>query len=233
MALDIQVDDLTAGYGSTVILRAISFSLKSGGALAVIGRNGMGKTTLLRALLGYLPATKGSVVIGGRQTRGLPTYRVVRTGISYAPQEDALFGELTIRDNLAGVRRPSPQTTKRLAQIYGYFPILSERLDQKAGTLSGGEQKMLILARALLADPQMLVVDEISDGLQPRMVGVVRDVLREERRDRGTTLLLVEQNIDLAFAVTDEIAVLKLGAIGFRCPPQPEFRPQVIDQLAL
>lgn len=232
MALDVRVQGLTSGYGSTVILRDVSLEIESGSALAVIGRNGMGKTTLLRALLGYLGSTKGSVEIGGKQTRGMPTYRIVRSRIAYAPQDDALFGELTIRDNLAGVRRPSPQTTKRLAQIYEYFPILSERLDQKAGTLSGGEQKMLVLARSLLADPELLVIDEISDGLQPRMINVVRDILLEERRVRGTTLLIVEQNIDLGFAVSDQIAVLKLGTIAFRCPPEPDYRPQIIEQLA-
>lgn len=232
MVASVKVESLTAGYGATTIIRDVSFSLDSGECLAVIGRNGMGKTTLLKTLLGYLPGARGSVQIQGRESLGAPTYQLVRRGLSYAPQEAAIFSNLTVRDNLASARKPSPAGRRRLAWLFEFFPVLAERLDQKAGTLSGGEQKMLILTRALLPEPEVLLVDEISDGLQPKMVSTVRDVLVEERRERGTTMLIVEQNIDLSFAIADRVAVLKLGQIAFECPPEAESRPEVLLQLA-
>jgi len=232
MVASLNVESLTAGYGATTIIRDVSLSLEPGQCLAVIGRNGMGKTTLLKALLGYLPGARGSIRVNGAEILGMPTHQLVRRGLAYAPQEAAIFANLTVRDNLAAVRKPSPAATRRLSWLFEFFPVLADRLDQKAGTLSGGEQKMLILTRVLLPEPSLLLIDEISDGLQPKMVGTVREVLTQERRERGTTMLIVEQNIDLSFALADRVAVLKLGQVAFDCAPDPAHRPEVLLQLA-
>ena len=144
--------------------------------MAIVGRNGMGKSTLLRAL-GYLPATKGRIELDGADVSGWPTHRIVRLGLAYGPQEGALFANLSVGENLEAVRG----TPRRRESVLRYFPILGQRLGQLAGTLSGGEQKMLVLARALISEPALLVLDEISAGLQPTMVASIEEALRQER----------------------------------------------------
>lgn len=226
------VEGLQAGYDSALIVRGVHFTVASGEALAVIGRNGMGKTTTLKAILGYLSNSRGSVRVEGVEVHGQPPYRVVRRGLAYAPQEGGVFAGLTVRDNIESTGASIRRLDGRLQRVYEYFPVLGTRLNQLAGTLSGGEQKMLILAMALIRQPQILVIDEISDGLQPSMVSMVRDALLEERRTRGTSILLVEQNIDLAFSVADRVAVMKLGSLSFECTAEPASRDRVLAELA-
>ncbi len=207
------VSRLRAGYGSATVIRDMSLSLADGEALAVLGRNGMGKSTFLKAILGYV-ARSGRVSFDDDDATDWPTARIVRRGIGYGPQEEAIFGELSVGENLAAnVRqRPSPQ---RMSDVIGYFPVLGQRLRQRAGTLSGGEQKMLVLARVLLAEPKLIILDEISAGLQPAVFERVRQALAAERARRGTTILMVEQNLDLALALADRVAVMKLGQMLF------------------
>lgn len=225
----LEIENLSGGYGLTIVVRDISFTLPSGQALAIVGRNGMGKTTLLRGLLGYLKTVSGTVRMNDADVMGWPTFQIIRQGIAYAPQEEALFGELTVEENLHGKTR----SAARWSEIIEAFPRLGERLSQRAGTLSGGEQKMLLLARALLAEPKLLVLDEISGGLQPAMVQHVCDVLRNERAQRGTTILMVEQNLDLSLAVADRIAVMKLGQLVRQCPAEETERAGLLQELAL
>src|SRR5262249_29174429 len=156
----------------------------------IVGRNGMGKTTLLRGLLGYLRTARGTVRMAGRVTSGWPAFRIIRQGVAYAAQEEAIFADLTVAENLrSGTFGKTPSVTRK-KEVLDYFPRLEERLEQRAGTLSGGEQKMLLLARTLLAEPELLVLDEISGGLQPAVVQHVCDVLRHERQQRGMTILM-------------------------------------------
>jgi urea transport system ATP-binding protein len=210
--VNVAVDDLRAGYGSATIVDGVSFEVPAHGALAIVGRNGMGKTTLLKALMGYIRPTRGSVAIGGDEVTRWPTHRIVRRGIAYAPQEQTLFGDLSVGDNLVvGRGRACPADLR--AEVLDYFPVLGERLRQRAGTLSGGEQKMLTLAKALVADPEVLVLDEISDGMQPAVVSAVADALRWMRERRRCTILMVEQNLDLSLAVADRVSVMKLGRL--------------------
>ena len=227
------LERFSAGYGQTIIVRDVSLDVPSGEAVAIVGRNGMGKTTLLRGLLGYLDSPGGSVRLNDDEVRGWPTYRIIRRGVAYAPQEQAVVGALSVADNLASgtfASRPSPA---RRAEVLASFPLLGQRLRQRAGTLSGGEQKMLILARALLAEPTLLILDEISAGLQPAVRATVVEALRRERRTRPLTVLMVEQNIDMVMDLADRVAVMKLGQLTWTCPAREENRGRLAEELSL
>jgi len=231
--MQLAVENLSGGYGLTIVVRNVTFTLAQGAALAIVGRNGMGKTTLLRALLGYLRTVSGAVRMDGVEVSGWPTFQIVRRGIAYAPQEESLFGDLTVAENLRSSTLGQSRSSARWKEMMDAFPRLNERLSQRAGTLSGGEQKMLLLARALLAEPKLLVLDEISGGLQPALVQHVCDVLRNERQRRGTTILMVEQNLDLSLAVADQIAVMKLGQLARHCQAEEAERAGLLQELAL
>ncbi|HVU79424.1 MAG TPA: ABC transporter ATP-binding protein [Gaiellaceae bacterium] len=226
------VDELRAGYGSAVIVDGVSFEVPEHGALAVVGRNGMGKSTLLKAITGYLKPFAGSVTVGGRRTTGLATYRLARMGVAYTPQEQSLFGELSVEENLS-IGRSGACPHELRDEILETFPVLRERLRQRAGTLSGGEQKMLTLAKALAMRPQLLLLDEISDGLGPAVVSAVGETLVRLRERFGCTILMVEQNLDLSLRVADRVAVLKLGSIVFeRGAADDGLRDELTAQLA-
>ncbi len=231
--MQLTVENFSGGYGLTIVVRDVSFTLPQGAALAIVGRNGMGKTTLLRGLLGYLRTASGVLRMANTDTLGWPTFRIIRQGIAYAPQEESLFGDLTVEENLRGAGLGQARSSPRWTEMLEAFPRLAERLSQRAGTLSGGEQKMLLLARALLAEPKLLVLDEISGGLQPALVQHVCDVLRNERQQRGTTILMVEQNLDLSLAVADRVAVMKLGQLVRQCPAEETERAGLLQELAL
>jgi branched-chain amino acid transport system ATP-binding protein len=230
--VNVAVEGLRAGYGSAVIVDGVSFEVPDRGALAIVGRNGMGKSTLLKAITGYLRPMGGTVVVGGRKTTGLATYRLARLGVAYTPQEQSLFGELSVEENLSiGTSGRCPRTLRD--EILAAFPVLRERLRQRAGTLSGGEQKMLTLAKALAMRPELLLLDEISDGLGPAVVTTVGETLAALRERLGCTILMVEQNLDLSLRVADRIAVLKLGRIVFeRDAAEPGLRDELTLQLA-
>lgn len=226
------MQELRAGYGSAVIVDGVSLEVPEQGALALIGRNGMGKSTLLKAITGYLRPRAGSVVLGEREVTGLATHRLMRLGVAYTPQEQALFGDLSVAENLAvGLSSRADRETRD--EVLASFPVLRERLRQRAGTLSGGEQKMLTLAKALLMRPRLLLLDEVSDGLGPAVVAAVADALERVRARFGCTLLMVEQNIDLSLRVADRVAVLKLGRIVFeRETTDRGLRDELVRQLA-
>lgn len=203
---------LASGYGSATVLRGVTLEIGDGEAVAVVGRNGMGKTTLLRTLLGYLKPTAGTITLGGVDITGEPPERVVRRGVAYGPQDEPVFAGLSVEDNLLAATRGRVDPRRRAA-VLDFFPVLATRLRQRAGTLSGGEQKMLVLSRALLAQPNLLVLDEITAGLQPSVVDTVVRALRWEREERNTSMLLVEQNIDASLTICDRVAVLKRGQL--------------------
>ncbi len=226
------VADLRASYGSAVVIRNLALAIADGEAVAILGRNGMGKSTLLKAILAYVTRS-GTVTLDGDDISAWPTARIVRRGIGYGPQEEAIFGELSVAENLAANVTRRRATAEHLAEVLEYFPVLGRRLRQRGGTLSGGEQKMLVLARVLLAEPKFIVLDEISAGLQPAMLATVRGALAHERERRGTTILMVEQNIDLALTLADRVAVMKLGQIQFEAPVgTPGIRGTLENQLA-
>jgi ABC-type branched-subunit amino acid transport system ATPase component len=211
VALNLQ--DVTSGYKASVVLRKLSLTVANGEAVALLGKNGMGKTTLLKTIMGYLPKKSGAVHVHGQDITRLPPHRIARAGIAYAPQEHALFQDLSIRDNLRlGLAKVSV-FDERFTEIEPVFPVFKSRLRQYAGTLSGGEQKMLLVARALMMRPSIILLDEITEGLQPSVIDRLADALLWERSRHGTTLLLIEQNVPFALKVADRYAVLKQGEI--------------------
>lgn len=231
--MNLAVEGLRAGYGSSIVIADLSLALRNGEAIALLGRNGMGKTTLLKAVLGFLDNVQGSVRIDEHEVAEWSTAQIVRLGIAYVPQEEAVFADLSVNENLDANVLPHGVSKARRERVFDYFPILAQRLRQRAGTLSGGEQKMLALARALLAEPKLLILDEICAGLQPKMVEVVEKALRSERERRATTFLLVEQNIDLALRLVDRVAVMKVGRLVFESSADASgLRSELFLQLA-
>jgi len=211
IALDLQ--DVTSGYKTSVVLRKLSMTVANGEAVALLGKNGMGKTTLLKTIMGYLPKKTGAIRARGQDITRMAPHRIARAGIAYAPQEHALFQDLTVRDNLRLGLVHASVFDERFAAIEPIFPVFKSRLKQYAGTLSGGEQKMLLVARALMMRPSIVLLDEITEGLQPSVIDRLAEALLWERSSHGTTLLLIEQNVPFALKVADRYAVLKQGEI--------------------
>lgn len=209
----LELNTVTSGYRASVVIRDMSFKISAGEAVALLGKNGMGKTTLLKTIMGYLPKKQGSVQINDSDITRLSPHRVAQVGIAYAAQEKALFTELSIRDNLRMGLEKDSLFDERFAEIESVFPVFKDRLKQYAGTLSGGEQKMLLVARALMMRPSIILLDEITEGLQPSVIDRIAIALVHERQLHGTTMLLIEQNVPFALKVADRYLVLKQGEI--------------------
>jgi branched-chain amino acid transport system ATP-binding protein len=207
------VGSLEGGYGSSPVLQGVNFHIEPGEIFGILGKNGMGKTTLLKTIMGVLPVRCGQVEMLGENVTGWPAYRITRLGVSYVPQEKSIFQDLSVDENLRLALREPSSFEERLVAVAGRFPFLAQRRQQRAGTLSGGEQKMLLIARALLTQPRLVLIDEITEGLQPAVIARFQEILAEEQRARGTSILLVEQNVGFALALADRYAVLKLGTI--------------------
>lgn len=204
---------LQGGYGESPVLHGIDLEVRRGEIFAILGKNGMGKTTLLKTMMGLLPARTGRVEFLGENVSGWPAYRITRLGVSYVPQEKSIFQDLSVEENLRLALRDVSSFPKRLEMVAEWFPILKSRHRQRAGTLSGGEQKMLLIGRALLTRPSLVLVDEISEGLQPMMIARLQEILAHERRAHGVTVVLVEQNVGFSLTLADRYAVLKVGSV--------------------
>jgi urea ABC transporter ATP-binding protein UrtE len=211
------IEGLTCGYGDSRVLHGIDLEVAAGEVVALMGRNGMGKTTLLRRCMGLLPARGGTVRLDGAEITHLATHQIVRAGMGYVAQGREIFDDLSVADNLRlsllGCARSAPP-----AALLEWFPILAERSDQRAGTLSGGEQQMLAIARALAPEPRLLLLDEPSEGIQPSLVHAIGEQLGAIVRETGLTLLLVEQNVDLVTTLAHRVAFLERGRIALTCP---------------
>jgi len=230
MAELLTVAGLTAGYGSTTVLRDVSLAVPAGGIIALLGRNGVGKTTLLRTIAGFIAPMAGQVLLDGEKLAGIPPHRVARRAVCYVAQEKALFADMTVGENLRLAVPDDRLFRERLPGIEPHFPVLLQRLGQKAGTLSGGEQKMLLVSRAILARPRLMLLDEISEGLQPSVVDRLAGVLTAQRRDHGTAMLLVEQNVAFALSIADGFAVLNSGVVVERGAASDAVAVAEIDQ---
>ncbi len=209
----VKVDALQSGYGEAMVLKGLDLTLARGEVVAILGKNGMGKSTLLKTLMGFIRPKSGDIALFGERTAGMAPNRIARRDVAYIPQEKALFQDLSVEENLKLALARDRDFKPLFARIEDLFPFLKERLKQKAGTLSGGEQKMLLVARALIRQPKLILIDEITEGMQPSVIERLVGILRRECDTAGTTMLLVEQHVRFAFAVANRYAVLELGEI--------------------
>jgi ABC-type branched-subunit amino acid transport system ATPase component len=213
-------EGITAGYGRMDILHDVSLHVRAGEIVSVIGPNGAGKSTAFKTIVGFLPPRSGRVVFNGESIAGLRPDLVLRRGLAYVPQGRVVFPQMTVLENLemgAYIERDAGRIAAALERVFALFPILAERRRQKAGTMSGGEQQMVAIARALMTSPRLIMLDEPSLGLSPKFVTLIFDKL-VEMRHAGFTLMLVEQNAARALAIADRGYVLELGRNRFEGP---------------
>lgn len=211
----LEVKDLNVYYGVIQALKGISFEVDEGDVIALIGANGAGKTTTLHTITGLIPAKSGSIVFEGKDITRAPGYKLVSMGIAHVPEGRRVFAQLSVLQNLkmgAYTRRNKQEVEETIAKVYKRFPRLEERKNQLAGTLSGGEQQMLAMGRALMSHPRLVVMDEPSMGLSPIYVNEIFDIIKEISAD-GTTVLLVEQNAKKALSIANKAYVLETGSI--------------------
>ena len=214
MAL-LEVKDLQVYYGVIQALKGVGFEVNEGEIVTLIGANGAGKTTTMQSLIGLIPSHSGSVIFDGKDITKTPCHKIVRSGLTQVPEGRRIFQELTVYENLlmgGFIQNDQSVLKKDIEDIYERFPRLAERKNQIAGTLSGGEQQMLAIGRAMMSHPKLLLLDEPSMGLSPILVDQVFDIIKQ-LRDEGTTILLVEQNAGKSLAISDRAYVLELGEI--------------------
>lgn len=216
----LEVQGLHAHYGKSHVLHGVNLRVDRGEVVSLLGRNGSGRSTTMKALMGLVPATGGTVRLEGRDIHGARPFDICRRGLAYVPEEREVFANLTVDENLRmGEQRPVAGATKwSAAQMFDYFPRLKERRNTKAGSLSGGEQQMLTICRSLLGNPLLVLIDEPTEGLAPRIVAAVADCIRDIRR-RGVSVLLVEQKLAIALKVSSRVCVMGHGQIVFEGTP--------------
>ena len=220
------VSEIHTYYGDSYVLQGVSLALSKGRIAAILGRNGMGKTTLIRSIAGLTPPRSGDIIYRGRSLRGKPPYAIAQDGIAIVPQGRRIFRSLSVRENLLlptsvlarRQRRPDEGGADQrwdFDEVLKEFPQLAERIDHRGAALSGGEQQMLAIGRALMANPELILMDEPSEGLAPRLVLQVQEIMRR-LREFGHAILLVEQNLELALSVADDVYVLSAGRFVFQ-----------------
>jgi branched-chain amino acid transport system ATP-binding protein len=207
--------DVRAGYGDAVVLDNVSVEIPDHGSLAVLGRNGVGKSTLLLTIMGYTNVTRGKIVWRGEDVTRIQPHRRARAGIAWVAQEREIFPSLSVEENLTVAARPGRWNLKSVHEL---FPRLAERRNSKGNQLSGGEQQMLAIARALMTNPSLLLLDEPMEGLAPIIVEEVERAIRRMVRDEGTAIVLVEQHAEIALSLTDQAVLLERGRIVHRAP---------------
>jgi branched-chain amino acid transport system ATP-binding protein len=209
------VDGLHAHYGKSHILHGVSLEVDAGEIVCLLGRNGVGKSTTLKSVMGLVAPSHGAVAFKGAPIAGMPPYRIARLGLGYVPEERRIFPTITVRENLLmGVKSGTRNGSWTAERVYEFFPRLEERKHQRAGTLSGGEQQMLTMGRTLMGNPDLLLVDEPTEGLAPMIVEQVERILRAVH-ENGTPVLLVEQSMETAMALAQRVYVMSKGQIVF------------------
>ena len=209
----LQADNVHTGYGDIKVLRGISLELGAGEILGILGRNGMGKTTLIRCIAGLLPTWNGTIILDGQDITRLRVHERARRGITTVVQGRGMFPRLTVAENLEMGRLASGRKQSRLDEVLGYFPHLRERLAQTAGTLSGGEQQMVAIGRALMTHPRLMLLDEPSDGIMPILVRQISEILVKINKMENMAIMVVEQNVSMVFAMTDRCVIIEKGQI--------------------
>ena len=208
----LRIEGLGAGYGEAIVLSGIDLSVAEGEALAVLGRNGMGKTTLINSIVGVTRQFGGRILLDGKDIIHMPPERRAHSGIGWVPQERNIFRSLTVEENLTAVARPGPWTLKK---IYEFFPRLEERRGNLGNALSGGEQQMLAIGRALILNPRIVLLDEPLEGLAPIIIDELLKALRQIVREEGLSAILVEQNAKKILGITDRVVILERGMVAY------------------
>ncbi len=207
----LKVEDLVVCYGQSEIIHGVSFEVKPKETLAIMGRNGMGKTTLFKSLMGVIPSKGGTVAVAGKDISGQPSYRRVAGGIAYVPQGRMIFPTLTVKENIeTGLETNKNKTVPD--EIYELFPVLWEMRGRKGGNLSGGQQQQLAIARALASDPKVLLLDEPTEGIQPSIIKDIARILNEIRRMRDITIIVSEQVLSFTLEIADRLLVIERGS---------------------
>jgi branched-chain amino acid transport system ATP-binding protein len=216
----VRVDDVHTHYGKSHILHGVSLTVDPGEVVGLLGRNGVGKSTTLKTIMGLVPPSQGSVQFGGNAITGLPPHKLARLGIAYVPEDRRIFRLLTVMENLrTGLDRGGVTEEKRktlLDKVFAYFPVLAERRGQAGGTLSGGEQQMLAIARAMMLEPRIVLLDEPTEGLMPRMVSQIGHIINALHRE-GIAILLVEQNVPLTLQASKRVYIMEKGSVRHHC----------------
>jgi branched-chain amino acid transport system ATP-binding protein len=217
----LEIDDLHAHYGKSHILRGVTLQVRRREVVSLLGRNGSGRSTTLKAVMGLVPPTAGRVQLGGRQLAGAPPHAICRAGLAFVPEEREVFANLTVDENLRmGEQPPVPGASRwTVQQMFDYFPRLKERRNTKGGSLSGGEQQMLTICRSLLGNPLVILIDEPTEGLAPKIVAQVGECIQDMHR-QGVSVVLVEQKLAIALKVSTRVCVMGHGRIVFEGSPQ-------------
>lgn len=216
----LNVQELRTGYGRIPILNGVSFAVNEGEFIGILGHNGMGKTTLLKALMGFLPATGGRVHFGSDDVTAIEPYRRARLGLGYVPQGREIFPGLTVHDNLRmGCTKQAGSEQDTIATVLEEFPRLKPLLDRAGGALSGGEQQLLAIARCLCGKPRLVLLDEPTEGIQPSIIDEIVEVLQRLREKSGLTMILVEQNLDFIAALSQRVLIIQKGKITREVQP--------------
>jgi branched-chain amino acid transport system ATP-binding protein len=217
----VRLDGIHTYYGKSHILHGVSLEVSAGEVVGLLGRNGVGKSTTLKTLMGLVHPTEGTVTLEGRPITRMPAYRLARLGIGYVPEDRRIFRLLTVIENLrTGLDRHGVTEERKrtlLDKVFEYFPVLAERRNQAGGTLSGGEQQMLAIARAMMLEPKIVLLDEPTEGLMPRMVGQISQIIDALHQD-GVAILLVEQNVPLTLAASQRVYIMEKGAVRHHAP---------------
>jgi len=212
----IAVDDLHTFYGKSHVLHGVTLHVSPGEVVGLLGRNGVGKSTTLKTIMGLVRPTEGSVQLAGNSITGLPPHKLARMGIGYVPEDRRIFRLLTVMENLrTGLDRQGVSEARKqelLDKVFSYFPVLGERRNQAGGTLSGGEQQMLAIARAMMLEPKIILLDEPTEGLMPRMVTQIRQIIDVLHRE-GVAILLVEQNVPLTLESSERVYIMEKGVV--------------------
>ena len=216
----VRVEDVDTYYGKSHILHGVSIAVGAGEVVGLLGRNGVGKSTTLKTIMGLVRPSRGAVRLDGRPITGLPPHKLARLGIGYVPEDRRIFRLLTVMENLrTGFDRRGVTETRRRAlldKVFAYFPVLAERRAQAGGTLSGGEQQMLAIARAMMLEPKIILLDEPTEGLMPRMVAQIQQII-EVLHKEGVAILLVEQNVPLTLAASQRVYIMEKGSVRHHC----------------
>jgi branched-chain amino acid transport system ATP-binding protein len=215
------LDNVHTYYGKSHILHGVSIEVQSGEVVGLLGRNGVGKSTTLKTVMGLVRPSEGSITFEGRQIGGMAPHHLAHLGIAWVPEDRRIFRLLTVMENLrTGLDRPGVTDTKRKAmldKVYASFPVLAERRDQAGGTLSGGEQQMLAIARAMMLEPKIILLDEPTEGLMPRMVGQISEIIKVLHGE-GVAILLVEQNVPLTLEASNRVYIMEKGVVRHHAP---------------